>query len=272
MPTIVSTLVPQTLEELRTDLRLLVGDVESLSTSFTDSTMNQALNFAVQHYLRITGKSYVENTASLTSGVATIPNPYIQINRVGYGSPNSWLLNSSVAEETNKNPNWENVTGNAKRWVLFDGQTIRVTPIPANGTITFGYIEEPTPMADKRTITGITQASSGVVTSANHGFSVGRKVKFGSITTMTQLNNQIATITATTTNTFTIDINTTSYTAFGSGTGYAYDLVDPRVNITHQRSLKYAAAYWLLMIDGDTNNFQSAGVFMQQFTELIKEL
>jgi hypothetical protein len=89
---------------------------------------------------------------------------------------------------------------------------------------------------------------------------------------MTQLNNQIATITATTTNTFTIDINTTSYTAFSSGTGYAYDLVDPRVNITHQRSLKYAAAYWLLMIDGDTNNFQSAGVFMQQFTELIKEL
>ena len=69
MPTIVSTLVPQTLEELRTDLRLLVGDIESLSTSFTDSTMNQALNFAVQHYLRITGKSYVENTASLTSGV-----------------------------------------------------------------------------------------------------------------------------------------------------------------------------------------------------------
>jgi len=89
---------------------------------------------------------------------------------------------------------------------------------------------------------------------------------------MTELNNQIATITATTTNTFTIDINTTSYTAFGSGTGYAYDMVDPRVPITHQRFLKYAAAYWLLLIDGDMQNFQAAGAFMQQFNELIKEL
>ena len=222
MTTIVSTLTPQTLESLRTDLRLIVGDNESLSTSYSDSTMNQALNFSVQHYLLVTGRSYIQNTLTLTSGEATLPSAYIQVGRVGHGSPNSWLLQSSVTEETNKNPLWESLVGNPKRC----------------------------------TITAITQASSGVVTSANHNFSVGRKVQFGGITTMTQLNNQIGTITATTTNTFTVDINTTSYTAFGSGTGYAYDLVDPRVPITHQRFLKYAAAYWLLLIDGDTQSFQ----------------
>ena len=271
MTTIVSALTPQTLESLRTDLRLIVGDSESLSTSYSDSTMNQALNFSVQHYLRVTGKSYVQNTLTLTSGEATLPSAYIQVGRVGHGSPNSWLLQSSVTEETNKNPLWESAVGTPKRWVMFDGQTVRVTPIPSNGTLVLGYVEEPTAMADKRTITAITLASSGVVTSANHNFSVGRKVQFGDITTMTQLNNQIGTITATTTNTFTVDINTTSYTAFGSGTGYAYDLVDPRVPITHQRFLKYAAAYWLLLIDGDTQSFQGATAFMQQFMELIKE-
>lgn len=271
MTTIVSTLTPQTLESLRTDLRLIVGDNESLSTSYSDSTMNQALNFSVQHYLLVTGRSYVQNTLTLTSGEATLPSAYIQVGRVGHGSPNSWLLQSSVTEETNKNPLWESLVGNPKRWVMFDGQTIRVTPVPSNGTLVLGYVEEPTAMADKRTITAITQASSGVVTSANHNFSVGRKVQFGGITTMTQLNNQIGTITATTTNTFTVDINTTSYTAFGSGTGYAYDMVDPRVPITHQRFLKYAAAYWLLLIDGDTQSFQGAAAFMQQFMELIKE-
>ena len=272
MTTIVSTLTPQTLESLRTDLRLIVGDNESLSTSYSDSTMNQALNFSVQHYLLVTGRSYIQNTLTLTSGEATLPSAYIQVGRVGHGSPNSWLLQSSVTEETNKNPLWESLVGNPKRWVMFDGQTVRVTPVPSNGTLVLGYVEEPTAMADKRTITAITLASSGVVTSANHNFSVGRKVQFGGITTMTQLNNQIGTITATTTNTFTVDINTTSYTAFGSGTGYAYDLVDPRVPITHQRFLKYAAAYWLLLIDGDTQSFQGAAVFMQQFMESIKEL
>lgn len=272
MVAIVSTLVPQTLESLRTDLRLLVGDSESLSTSYSDSTMNQALNFAVQHYLFVTGKSYIQNSVALTSGEATLPSAYIQVGRVGHGSPNKWLLQTTVVEETNKNPLWESVTGTPKRWMMFDGKTVRVTPIPSNGTVTLGYVEEPTPMSDKRTISGITKATSGVVTSNNHGFSVGRKVQFGSITTMTELNNKIATITATTTNTFTIDIDTTSYTAFGSGTGYAYDMVDPRVPITHQRFLKYAAAYWLLLIDGDMQNFQAAGAFMQQFNELIKEL
>lgn len=271
MANIVSVLVPQTLESLRTDLRLLVGDSESLSTSYTDSTMNQALNFAVQHYLLVTNKSYVENSFTLTDGKTTLPSAYMQVSRVGHGSPNRWLLQTSVSEETNKNPLWESTLGTPKRWMMFDGQTVRVTPIPSNGTVSLGYIEEPTQMADKRTITAITQASSGVVTSANHGFSVGRKVQFGSITTMTELNNQIGTITATTTNTFTVDINTTTYTAFGSGTGFAYDMVDPRVPITHQRFLKYAAAYWLFTIDGDTQSFQAAVAFMQQFMELIKE-
>lgn len=267
-----STLVPQTLEELRTDLRLLLGDNASLSVSFSDNVLNGALNFAVQHYLKLTGKSYVENTATLVSGEATLPSSYIQVSRVGYGSPNSWLLNSSVAEETNKNPAWESLVGTPKRWLMFDGQTVRLTPIPTSGTAVIGYVAEPTPMSNKRTITAISVAASAVVTSANHGFSLGRKVKFDGITTMTELNGQVGTITAVTTNTFTVNINSSTYTAFGSGTGYAYDLVDPRVPITHQRFLKYASAYWALLIDGDTQDANVAGLFMTQFLELIKEI
>lgn len=74
-----------------------------------------------------------------------------------------------------------------------------------------------------RTITAITQATSAVVTlSVTHGFTVGQVVRFiiPTITStyfgMTELDGQTGTITAinTTTNTITVDIDTSSYTAF----------------------------------------------------------
>lgn len=71
----------------------------------------------------------------------------------------------------------------------------------------------------KRYITAITAAASAVITlSVTHGYVVGEKVKiyvsaaFG----MTQINGQLGTITAinTTTNTITVDIDSSAYTAF----------------------------------------------------------
>lgn len=70
-----------------------------------------------------------------------------------------------------------------------------------------------------RTITFISQAVNAVITlSVTHGFTVGQRVKilvpenWG----MTEINNSYATITAinTTTNTITVDVDTTGFTAF----------------------------------------------------------
>ena len=68
-----------------------------------------------------------------------------------------------------------------------------------------------------KTITAITQANPGVVTSAAHGFVVGAVVRFAAISGMVQLNNQYGTISAVTVNTFTLDIDTSLYTAYTSG-------------------------------------------------------
>lgn len=70
-----------------------------------------------------------------------------------------------------------------------------------------------------RVITSISLATSAVIVmSVTHGFTVGQLVRIvvPSAFGMTQLNNQLVTITAinTTTNSITINVDTTSYTAF----------------------------------------------------------
>jgi len=68
-----------------------------------------------------------------------------------------------------------------------------------------------------RVISAISQAASGIVrTLVDHAYTVGQKVRFNvpSGSGMTQLNGQIATITAVTADTFTIDIDTSGYTAY----------------------------------------------------------
>lgn len=67
-----------------------------------------------------------------------------------------------------------------------------------------------------KTITGITKASSGVVTSTSHGLTVGTVVVFSAIVGMTELNGVAALITAVTANDFTINIDTTGYTTYSS--------------------------------------------------------
>ncbi len=67
------------------------------------------------------------------------------------------------------------------------------------------------------TITGITQANPGSVTAANHGFATGSTVIIRNVSGMTQVNNQQYTVTSTGTNTFTIGVDTTAYSAYVSG-------------------------------------------------------
>ena len=74
-----------------------------------------------------------------------------------------------------------------------------------------------------KTITAITQADPGVLTSASHGFSDGDEVFVSGVGGMAELNGRNYLVANSTTNTFTLqdlfgnDIDTTSFTAFTSG-------------------------------------------------------
>lgn len=77
--------------------------------------------------------------------------------------------------------------------------------------------------ADK-TITGITQASPGVVTSTSHGFSAGDWVKIFDVVGMTEVNARLFKVGTTAANTFQLldpltgaNIDTSTFTAYASG-------------------------------------------------------
>src|SRR5271156_187548 len=66
------------------------------------------------------------------------------------------------------------------------------------------------------TITGITQAANAAVT-ANNDFIVGQQVMFSGVVGMTQINGLTGFILAATTTQFTVNINSTGFTAYASG-------------------------------------------------------
>jgi len=72
-------------------------------------------------------------------------------------------------------------------------------------------------MPGKRRIVNITQAASAVVTvSVDHGYQVGQQVRLNvpSYYGMVEMNGLVGTITAITAGTFTVDINSSAFTAF----------------------------------------------------------
>ena len=77
--------------------------------------------------------------------------------------------------------------------------------------------------ATDKSITGITQANPGVVTSSSHGFSDGDEIYIDSVGGMTELNVRNYLVANSTTNTFTLqdlhgnDIDTTNFTTYTSG-------------------------------------------------------
>lgn len=69
------------------------------------------------------------------------------------------------------------------------------------------------------TITGITQADPAVVTSPDHGYQVGWIVAFTGVEGMTEINGMRGTVLSVTTDTYTVDIDTTGFSAFTGDTG-----------------------------------------------------
>jgi len=75
-------------------------------------------------------------------------------------------------------------------------------------------------LGDYGSITGLTQADPGVVTSAAHGLSSGDKVVLSAVVGMTEVNHNEYTVGVTTTDTFQLlATDTSGYTAYSSG-GY----------------------------------------------------
>lgn len=68
-------------------------------------------------------------------------------------------------------------------------------------------------------ITGITRANPGVITAPYHGLSTGDETFLAGIEGMTQLNGRVVTVTVIDANTFSIGIDTTSFTAFTGDDG-----------------------------------------------------
>jgi uncharacterized protein (TIGR02217 family) len=69
-----------------------------------------------------------------------------------------------------------------------------------------------------KTISGITKANPGVVTtSTSHGFTTGQSIYLSGIVGMTQLNGSTVTITNVDATHFSIGVNTTSYSTYSSG-------------------------------------------------------
>lgn len=84
---------------------------------------------------------------------------------------------------------------------------------------TFARKDDPFPLtwASTVNITGVTKATNAVVTSAGHGYATGDRVKFASVVGMTELNGWTATVTVINANSYSIDVDTTLFTAYSSG-------------------------------------------------------
>lgn len=86
-------------------------------------------------------------------------------------------------------------------------------------------------------IANITQAITPTVTTdANHGFTTGQTVAFINVSGMTQINGLTSVITVTGATTFTITINTTTFSAYSGSNGFA---LNSYVQTTGQDGIRY---------------------------------
>lgn len=95
-------------------------------------------------------------------------------------------------------------------------------------------------------VTAITQANPGSVTATGHGFSTGDIIVHKISSGMTQLNLVPCTITVVDANTYTLGVDTTSFTAF-SGTCTACQYLTLQVGSGNDR-----VAYPIVFVDGQT--------------------
>lgn len=92
----------------------------------------------------------------------------------------------------------------------------------ANAKRTGMYVRIAAPKAAAKTITAITKATNAQITSTAHGYTVGDIITIQGVSGMTEINGKVATVRTTpTSDTFTVDVNSTAFTNYTSG-GSAY--------------------------------------------------
>lgn len=189
----------QTLAQLRYWTQYLVGDPQM--TTYTSTMYKDAINFAIKDYAKKTGATYAETTATPdANGFITLPTDYIRVQRVVYpiSSVATQLVETTFRFESMKYNTWPLTAGNPARWLLWNGQKLKITPVPASpASTTIGYVQKPADLA--------------------------------------------------------LDSDT----------------VDVRIPDAHNEFLKYAAAFWLLHLDGDGQSVQLALEYMNEFNGLI---
>ena len=236
-------------------------------------------------------------TVSNTSGAATDTSAYITsggITLVNTSLITPGALNTSITAISDANPAVVSLTStagiapgyvaimsNTTGMLQIGGWAFTVGTVVANTSFTLAYLNSsgfaaaatagdvrvvpynPIWYPRNRLITSITQASSAVIQlSVTHGFTVGQLVRiyvpsqFG----MTQMNGQLATVTAinTTTNTITVNVNSSGFTAFAfpsslvAGAGVNFPQVVPVGEA--------ATAPYQNLLDDATNNQSIIGL------------
>lgn len=136
------TSAPLTLAQLRYLTQYLVGDPQQ--STYSATMYLDAINYAIKDYAKKTGATYAESTATPdANGFAVIPTSYLRLLRVLYAG--SQLVESTFSFESMKDPAWQVTAGTPKRWVLWSGAKVKLTPIAAVPTAaTIGYVEDPT--------------------------------------------------------------------------------------------------------------------------------
>jgi hypothetical protein len=238
----------QTMAYLQSRVQSLLGDTQM--STYSQQMYQDAINFAIERYCDKTGVSYVETAVTPdASGMCLIPVNYLRISRIYFlvgGTTQTELTESTLQWESSKSATWQSTTGIPKRWLQFSGLKVKLTPVPNPiYAATIGLLESPLD------ITGLATAGAFVATK----WYVIRSIGTTDFTLIGAASN-------------TVGLQFLA-TGVGSGTGTAEDLIDLRVPDADNEHLKYAASSWLLMLDGDNQNFGESDKLMSIFNQLV---
>ena len=183
-----------------------IRETQSLTGPFTTVDESAVVTVADTGHGAEDGDAVIFSGASAAGGI-TIDGEYT----LTYVDDNTYTITHSSAA-TSAATGGGSVT--AKN-LLSVGSSISVPGLGWGGGSWSDY-REGTPIVQK-TITGITQANPGVVTSSSHGFSNGDIVRITEVVGMTQLNGNYYTVANVATNTFELSgTNTSGYGSYSS--------------------------------------------------------
>ena len=158
-----------------------------------------------------------------SSGCSTLENLVVYPHGAAARRPGTTFV-AEVADSDNKT-----------RLIPFEFSTTQTYMLEFSNLKIRFYKDNGSILEGDKTITGITKANPGVITSNSHGYSNGDEVLITAVVGITELNSKRFLVASSTTNTFSLTdkdgvaINTTSYTTYSSaGTvNKVYEITTP---------------------------------------------